>query len=56
MLELARRHALRIEQDPQSKVIAIRMQNRETFDQVLSGVDADSSQEEENSAAETEEE
>lgn len=56
MLELARRHALRIEQDPQSKVIAIRMQNRETFDQVLSGVDADSSQEEESSAAETEEE
>ena len=54
LLELSRRHALQLMQKPGSKEIAIRMQNRDTFNQVLNGIDPSSVQEDTDALSETE--
>ena len=49
MLELTRRHALELQQDPESQQISIKMRNRKAFENVLEWIDP---QETENEHAE----
>ena len=49
MLELTRRHALELQQDPESRQISIKMRNRKAFENVLEWIDP---QETENEHAE----
>lgn len=54
MLELTRRHALQLVQDPESKVIAIQMQNRETLNRILDDVHSSSLDDRQDALTETE--